>query len=227
MKMTFRPATPAERLYTYDQKSLIESRTGCIGHLRGDMGKGGDEFYATWTDHRGDLKTPEFQSELDEVINALRFDESYGSVLDSRTALKRFCRQFPESSFGGESQDYGFQADTEQFSYLLRLNPGQGVYNLYCYCYRRDWLEQHMKNAERGIRFITPNYKELFRIPDGDSIRITHSDGNQIDRVCRYNDDCHLEVGDNIYHICEFAEMVGRTHSTVIPLRSSLTEKCF
>ena len=227
MEMEFRPATPAERLYTYDQRSLIESRAGSIGHLRGDMGKGGDEFYATWMDHRGDLKTPEFQSELDEVINALRFDESYGGVLDSRTALKRFCRQFPESSFGGESQDFGFRADTQQFSFLFRLNPGQGVYNLYCYCYRRDWPEQHMKNAERGIRFITPNYKELFRIPDGDSIRITHSDGNQIDRVCRYIDDCHLEVGNGLYHICEFAERIERCHSTVIPLRSSLPEKCF
>lgn len=227
MEMTFRAAAPAERLYTYDQSAQLNSQTGCIGHLRGDMGKGGKEFYTTWTDCRGELKTPDFKAELDEVINALRFDESYGGVLKSRTALDRFCHSQPESGFGGESQDYGFRADTQQFSFLFRLNPGQGVYNLYCYCYHRDWLEQHMKNAERGIRFITPDYKELFRIPDGDSIRITHSDGNQIDRVCRYIDDCHLEVGNGLYHICEFAERTQRCCSTVIPLRSSLPERCF
>lgn len=225
MEMTFRLATPTERMYTYDQSSQIEGQIGCIGHLRGDMGKDDDEFRAAWTDHRSDLKTPEFQTELDEVINALRFDESYGSALKNRGSLDRFCHSCPESNFGGEAQDFGFRADTEQFSYLFRLNPGQGMYNLYCY--RRDWLDQHMRNAERGIRFITLHYKEIFRIPDGDSIRITHSDGNQIDRVCRYIDDCHLEVGNGLYHICEFAERIKNSGSSVIPLRSSLPKKCF
>lgn len=227
MEMTFRLATPTERMYTYDQSSQIEGQIGCIGHLRGDMGKDDDEFRTAWTDHRSDLKTPEFQTELDEVINALRFDESYGSALKNRGSLDRFCHSCPESNFGGEAQDFGFRADTEQFSYLFRLNPGQGVYNFYCYCYRRDWLDQHMRNAERGIRFITPHYKEIFRIPDGDSIRITRSDGNQIDRMCRYIDDCHLEVGNGLYHICEFAERIKNSGSSVIPLRSSLPKKCF
>jgi len=84
-----------------------------------------------------------------------------------------------------------------------------------------------MKDTERGIRFINPNYKELFRIPDGDSIRITRSDGSHVDRVCRYIDDYHMEVGSGLYHICQFAEQMERSHSTVIPLRSSLPEKCF
>ncbi len=227
MNMAFRSATSAERLYTYNQSSQLNSQTGCIGHLRGDMGRSGKEFYTTWTDHRGDLKTPDFKAEIDEVINALRFDKEYGGVLKSRTALDRFCHSQPESGFGGESQDFGFRADTGKFAYLFRLNPSQGMYNLYCYCYRRDWLDRHMRNAERGIRFITPDYKELFRIPDGDSIRITHSDGVEIDRTCRYIDDCHLEVGNGLYHICEFAQRTQRCHSTVIPLRSSLPEKCF
>ncbi len=29
-----------------------------------------------------------------------------------------------------------------------------------------------MEQAEKGIRFIDPHYKELFRIPDGGQIRI-------------------------------------------------------
>ncbi len=83
------------------------------------------------------------------------------------------------------------------------------------------------KKASRGIRFITPDYKEKFKIPDGDKIRITLSDGEQLDRTCRYIDDYHLEVGSNLYHICEFAERMEQNGNTVIPLRSSLPEQCY
>ena len=61
----------------------------------------------------------------------------------------------------------------------------------------------------RGIRFITPDYKELFRIPDGDKVRNTWSDGERIEHTCRYIDDCHLELGrgmDGIRHICQLAD---------------------
>ena len=34
-----------------------------------------------------------------------------------------------------------------------------------------------MKQAEKGIRFISPDYRELFRIADGDKVRIVRSDG--------------------------------------------------
>ncbi len=100
-------------------------------------------------------------------------------------------------------------------------------YNLYCYCYQRDWLDNHLQKAEKGIRFIDPHYKEQFTIPDGDKIRITLSSGEHYDRECRYIDDYHLEVGDNLYHICEFAERMEQNGNTVIPLRSSLPEQCY
>ena len=60
------------------------------------------------------------------------------------------------------------------------------------YCYVREWLDRHLKQAERGIRFITPHYEEKFRIPDGDKIRITSSWGQTNDRTCRYIDEYHL-----------------------------------
>ena len=116
------------------------------------------------------------------------------------------------------------RADTEKHSFLIRCNPARGDYNFYCYCYVREWLDRHMEKASRGIRFITPDYKEKFKIPDGDKIRITLSDGEQLDRTCRYIDDYHLEVGSNLYHICEFAERMEQNGNTVIPLRSSLPE---
>lgn len=44
---------------------------------------------------------------------------------------------------------------------------------------------------------------------------------------CRFVDETHLEVGNNLYHICEFAEQAQRSGIQVIPLRQSLPEKCF
>ena len=45
MEMVLRPATSAERLYTYAQSAQLCSQTGCIGYLRGDMGESGKDFY--------------------------------------------------------------------------------------------------------------------------------------------------------------------------------------
>lgn len=119
------------------------------------------------------------------------------------------------------------RVNTENYAYFMRLNPNQGEYNLYCYCYRRDWLDRHMKQAEKGIRFITPDYKEKFRVPDGETVRITTGRGETFDRMARYIDDCHVEIGRNLYHICEFAERLEQNGGKVIPLRSTLPDKCY
>ena len=230
MDMTIRPLRSDEQKYAYAQSQQIKMQTGMIGYLRGDFDSTGTGFYTTWFDEVKSRKTDEFKAELDEVINALRFDEQYGGALKDRSALAAYCRRTPESSFGGDGREFGFRADTEQYSYMLRLNPNRGEYNLYCYCYQRKWLDRHLQQAERGIRFINPNYKELFRIPDGDKVRITYADGEKADRTCRYIDDYHVEIGsgwNSLLHICQFAEMMEQNGSTVIPLRSSLPEQCY
>ena len=88
-----------------------------------------------------------------------------------------------------------------------------------------------MEKAKQGIRFITPGYKELFRIPDGDHIRIFTGGGETRDPTCRFIDETHFEItsgySNTLYHICEFAERLEKTHGSVIPLRSSLPPNCF
>ena len=232
MKLELRPMTRAEQKYSYTQSQQIAGQTGCIGHLRADMDTDGNGFFSSWDNHRGDLKTQEFKDEFDEVLNALCFDEQYGGILKNRSALAAYCNQHPESAIAGDHRSFGFRADTEQYSYLLRVNPHKGEYNLYCYCYRRDRLDDHMKRAEKGIRFITPDYKEKFRIPDGDKIRITTKSGETRERVARYIDDYHMELSggysNSLYHICEFAEQLEEHKCQgVIPLRSSLPEQCY
>lgn len=226
MELTIRAAAPAERLYADKQSQQITMQTGCVGYLHGDVGESSDTFPTTWEDRPGDKKTGEFQAELDVVVKALRFDEQYGGFLKDRATMGRYCADHPEGGFN-DGFEFAFRADTARYSYLIRLAPYKGEENLFIYCYRRERLDRHMKQAEKGIRFITPHYKEKFRIEDGDMVRIKRFDGTSIDRVCRYIDDCHLEVGNGLYHICELAERVERSGCTVIPLRSTLPDKCY
>jgi hypothetical protein len=63
--------------------------------------------------------------------------------------------------------------------------------------------------SDKTIRFIDSDYRELFQIPDGASITITYppDDGRgTLTCPCRYIDEAHVRVGNNDYHICEFAE---------------------
>lgn len=229
MELTFQTAPPAERLYSASQSMQLKGQTGCVGHLRAGTGMDAQGFLKTWQSHRQDLDTAEFQAEFESVLNALVCDGQYGGFLKSRDAMRDFCQEHPESGFD-DGFAFGFRADTAQYSYLIRLNPYKEEENLSLYCYRRDWLDSHMKQAEKGIRFITPHYEEKFRIADGDMVRIRYPDGRQLDRECRYIDDCHVEVGkgwDNLYHICQFAEIMERNGNSVIPLRNSLPLICY
>ena len=222
------PMQLEEARYSYRNSQQISSQTGLIGYLRADMGTNGNEFWSTWNDYRKDLKTDDFKSEFDDVINSFR---EKGQFLSDRQTLSRFCDDSQNAlEFGeryGAGRDYGVRVNTQDYAYLMRLNPHKGEYNLYCYCYRKDWLDHHLERARRGIRFINPHYKELFRIPDGDHIRITYPDGSHKDRTCRYIDDSHVEVDNNLYHICEFAEIMESNGNTVVPLRASLPDQCY
>ena len=224
MELSIKPMTEAERMYCYSQSSQIKCQTGNIGYLRADMDTNGQGFFSTWNDFQKDLKTDEFKTEFDEVINQLR-DSGF---LKNRTALENYCFAHPEAAFGSDFRDFGVRVDTEKHSYMMRLNPNKGEYNLYCYCYRKDWLDRHMKEAERGIRFIDSRYNDLFRLKDGGKIRITWRDGEQEEKICRYIDSTHVEVGSgplNLYHICEFAERMEGGRAKIEAIHGLMPEK--
>lgn len=227
MNMTLRPLTREEQMYAYAQSQQLAMQTGMIGYLRGDFGHG-KEFYTTWFDQITSRKTDVFKAELDEIINALRFDSTYGGMLKSRASMGGYCASQEGSAFEGNyCTEYGIRVDTARYAYLFRCNPNEGDYNFYCWCYESPWLDRHIHNARQGIRFIDAQYQEKFRIPDGDRIRIESPDGKSQDRVCRYIDETHVEIGSSLYHICQFAEQMEQNGCKVIPLRSSLPEKCF
>ena len=219
MELLIRKMNNPERMYTYTQSQQIRMQTGNIGYLRADMDTNGEGFFSNWNGFRDDLKTDEFKNELNAVINALRFDSRFGDILKNRKALANYC--YSNLSAGDrDMRNFFFRADTEKHSFMLRLNPNKGEYNMYCYCYRKDWLNHHLKSAERGIRFIDPDYNEKFRIPDGGRIKISFPDGTSEEQTCRYIDDYHVEVGSgsmNLFHICEFAERMEKMGARVEP----------
>lgn len=223
---TLRPLTIPERKYTYAQSSQLQGQTGNIGHLRGDFGSGGTEFYTSWFDARPQWKTNEFKQDLDDVINALRTEEQ--PLLRNRSLMLWFGRANKESEMQGNyAIEFGFRADTEKYAFLLRCNPTKGDYNFYCYCYVKEWLDKHIEKADRDIRFIDSSYKELFRIPDGESIVVTGSDGKTESYPCRYIDEYHTEVGRNLFHICEFAERMEQSGCTYAPKEPPLLPMCY
>ena len=149
------------------------------------------------------------------MINKLRD----GGVLSDRDAMRKFCCGHPECDYQDDRSHYGVRLDTGKYSYLMRFNPNKGEYNLYCYCYQKDWLDDHIKNAESGIRFIDPHYNNLFVIPDGGKVKIMFDNGKSVVYECRYIDQYHVEIGGSrIYHICEFAEIMQKYGGTVNPV---------
>lgn len=217
-KVKIRPMKDNEYFYCYTQSQQIMGQTGCIGHLRGDMDTSGTGFFTSWDDHFSRHKTQEFKVEFDDIINGFRDD-----FLKSRSDIAKYCYVHPESKLtDGVGNQYGFRADTENYTYMLRLNPDKGEYNLYCYCYVKEYLNQHLENAARGIRFIDPHYNEQFRIPDGGTISICTPTGALEERTCRYIDNYHVEVGRSLFHICEFAELMEKNGNTVMPTCDTL-----
>lgn len=78
-------------------------------------------------------------------------------------------------------------------------------------------LDRATMNKPKEIRFIYPDYQEKFRIPDGDQVIVTYPSGEVMAFTCKYIDDYHVLVGNNSFHICEFAEVLERRGAHVYP----------
>ncbi len=208
-----RAATSAERLYAARQSMQIEGQTGSIGRWQVSL-KDGQE--SSWRDYQADLNTEDFKKDSEAAFAAIK------------ESLSQFCAEHPESR--AENGAYIVRADTEQYSYIARMKPAEDVS---IYCYHHKWLDRHMQHAEHGIRFITPDYQERFRVKDGETVRIVAEGGKTYDNTARYIDECHLELTSKrtgyteIYHICQLAEILERGKRTVVPVRSLLlNHKC-
>ena len=67
----------------------------------------------------------------------------------------------------------------------------------------------------KDIRFIDSHYKDLFRIPDGGCIQIHYPDETVV-KPCKFIDEYHTQIGTNVFHICQFAEIMERNGASYI-----------
>jgi hypothetical protein len=127
-----------KELFYSTRKPERDIEIGCIGHLRADFGRDGNEFWSTWTDHCPELKTQAFKNELDAHINNLRDN----GILKNRAAMSAYCGKNQQSMLTDGRGSYGFKINTKSYIFYLRCNASPGDYNLYLYAYERTKLKK-------------------------------------------------------------------------------------
>ena len=215
MEFTSIPLKGTEHLYTYRNSQQISGQTGLVGYLRADFGSKDCGFFNTWNEFRADYNTDEFKAEFYAVIDYFR---EKGRFLHKRRDMTNFCYEVGNTFEYENGREFGVRVDSEHYAFLMRLNPHKGEYNLYCHCYKKDWLDSHLERSKKGIRFIDSKYNDLFGIPDGGLIQIAYPDDKPKQYVCRFIDPYHVEIKNNLYHICEFAERMEHIGATYKPV---------
>lgn len=133
------PARAFEKDFTF-QHSIVPEQLGLIGHLRGDFGPSGMEFWTTFFDAVPALKTQEFKDDFDMMVNHLRSKKC--GLLRNRADMISYAEKNDTCRFDtflGTS--YIFRIDTKSYRYYLRCLPQKGNYNFYLWCYVKDIIE--------------------------------------------------------------------------------------
>lgn len=82
---------------------------------------------------------------------------------------------------------------------------------------RRIWDDPVIPRDD--VRIINSHYDDLYRIPNGGVIQIDFPDGRSYTSRVEHLDDYHFDLGGlvNVYHICQFGELMERNGFTAYP----------
>ena len=82
---------------------------------------------------------------------------------------------------------------------------------------RRIWDDPTIPRDD--VRLINSHYDDLYRVPNHGVIQVDRSDGSSYTAQVEHMDDYHFDLGEygNVYHICQFGEMMERSGSTAYP----------
>jgi len=215
-----------EMKYTLLQDERLSVKTGCICHMRVDFGPAGTNFLSIYDDHNILLaKMDGFKEEFNRVIESFRFDEAYNNFLNNRKSLLAYCKNNPQAQFPDDKNRYGFRLDVGVYTYMICCKPYSGEYDFSCIVYDKYRLDTHIHNSRKGISFIDSEKKELFTIADGGTVRLSTSDGDYEDAMCRYLDDFQARIGDKYFYIKEFVKELEEMNISIEPVRRLLSEK--
>lgn len=151
LKMEYPPIQESDYIKSFTNE-MNDKHHGCIGHLRGDFGSG-KEFFTTWFNHRPERNTPAFRAEFDRVIHSLRRDE-----LKDRGSLTRHCTDTQNKKLPAKYRsepEFLRKYVSGQYEYYLRMNPRQGEYNFYLYCY-----DTHARSRPTPTKQQAPKKKQ-------------------------------------------------------------------
>jgi len=179
-------------LFALDTKDSFEKHK--IGHIRGDFGSSGEQFFTTWWPCHGELKTGRFKDELQEVVEELRSDLEF-PLLKNRNSMRSVCMQNLQNRVqGGWHPDtFGFKIRTEHYWYFIKCYFGPGDYNFYVNCFadnpEAELLWARMENEINVLSAMTSKLKM-------DDIDLWFEDG-----VLHAKDEDGNEwTGDEFYH---------------------------
>ncbi len=159
--ISWKAIEPEKKDWLYSGRSEADLERGCIGHLRGDFGRSGTEFWTSWFDHNAALKTADFRDELQNVVNTLR---EKGGLLSNFASMSRNCR---EGTYCNDS--FGFHGESKNYEYCLRCIPRRGDYNFYLFSYDKNAQREHAlaqaaeKAAEQPAMKIKRKKNEMER----------------------------------------------------------------
>jgi len=169
-----------EAVYLVDRSSLL--------HLK--EVQGGDFAYTVF-DKQTKQKTAEGRISLDDVLDGI--DPTHGHLAAARAAAIGEAGLQSGPLGGSDVAQVGLTSLKDFRDSDIRR--------------RSIWEPETLPKDD--IRFINSGYEEQFRIPDGGTIQVEYPD-RTFSAKCEYIDDYHTYVGSEVYHICQFAEVLER-----------------
>ncbi len=169
-----------EAVYLVDRSSLL--------HLK--EVQGGDFEYTVF-DRQTRQKTAEGRISLDDVLDGI--DPTHDHLAAARAAAIGAAGLQSGPLGGSDVAQVGLTSLKDFRDSDIRR--------------RSVWEPETLPKDD--IRFINSGYEEQFRIPDGGTIQVEYPD-RTFSAKCEYIDDYHTYVGSEVYHICQFAEVLER-----------------
>ena len=150
--LTWQPIDAERTDWLYSGNSEEDKERGCIGHLRGDFGSSGNEFWTSWFDHQPALNVESFRQELQDTVDSLRKE---GGLLQNFRSMNKQCHD------GLQIDDsFGFKAESKNYQYCLRCLPQRGNYNFYLYAYDKNAQREHNQEQSHEQRTAKPKVKK-------------------------------------------------------------------
>ena len=169
-----------EAVYLVDRSSLL--------HLK--EVQGGDFEYTVF-DRQTRQKTAEGKISLDDVLDGI--DPTHDHLAAARAAAIGAAGLQSGPLGGSDVAQVGLTSLKDFRDSDIRR--------------RSIWEPETLPRDD--IRFINSGYDEQFRLPNGGKVEVEYPDRTFSAR-CEYIDDYHTYVGSEVYHICQFAEVLER-----------------